>query len=427
MHVDAELVCWLGGSVDGIGRDIRGMSPQTPELFHHEIDVDSENTSQLYPTHFENCGIHAISLNPGNTRLATGGDNPCDAAIFSVIGDGQCSRDGYSPSSGDTSTLTPSALLVGHRDWVFGLDWISNNLVASCSRDKTVKIWSVPERSSSLGERQINEITSPVATIRAHGEKVRDVKYVSLSKRLASLSTDGVVKFTDPLTMGVSETKKLRSKRELMCLATDGAMIAAGSQSAVAFLDHRHVSRVVEKKLPEEDNDGVRSLSYANGGKLLTIGGGGGKIFFFDVAGGEFLPQTGLSEKGDNAFGEAETLGTVEERNGGSSGADDKLPTRLFGVHGGRNGQPRVINEPRLNVDPSPNSHEQSVFSLCTGEGFLDREDNVFIEHFSLMEDWYGRRNACYAHCWDCTGTRLLVTGGPLAYGLKGCYVGVWR
>ena len=24
-------------------------------------------------------------------------------------------------------------------------------------------------------------------------------------------------------------------------------------------------------------------------------------------------------------------------------------------------------------------------------------------------------------------GTRLLVTGGPLAYGLKGCYVGVWR
>jgi WD repeat-containing protein 40A len=35
--------------------------------------------------------------------------------------------------------------------------------------------------------------------------------------------------------------------------------------------------------------------------------------------------------------------------------------------------------------------------------------------------------NACYTHAWDPAGARLLVAGGPLAYGLKGCYVGVWR
>jgi WD repeat-containing protein 40A len=49
------------------------------------------------------------------------------------------------------------------------------------------------------------------------------------------------------------------------------------------------------------------------------------------------------------------------------------------------------------------------------------------VEHFATSEDWFAARNACYAHAWDASGTRLLVTGGPLAYGLKGCYVGVWR
>ena len=68
-----------------------------------------------------------------------------------------------------------------------------------------------------------------------------------------------------------------------------------------------------------------------------------------------------------------------------------------------------------------------AALALRTGQGFLDREHDAFIDYFADAEDWFAARNACYAHAWDDSGTRLLVTGGPLAYGLKGCYVGVWR
>lgn len=35
--------------------------------------------------------------------------------------------------------------------------------------------------------------------------------------------------------------------------------------------------------------------------------------------------------------------------------------------------------------------------------------------------------NAAYAHEWDPGGTRMFICGGPLATGLQGSYVSVWR
>tara|TARA_B100001142_G_scaffold321095_2_gene367224 strand:+ start:49 stop:357 length:309 start_codon:yes stop_codon:yes gene_type:complete len=55
--------------------------------------------------------------------------------------------------------------------------------------------------------------------------------------------------------------------------------------------------------------------------------------------------------------------------------------------------------------------------------GWLDREHHVYLEYFQHEQT---PANACYAHEWDSTGTRLLVAGGPLAFGLRGCYLGVW-
>ena len=44
-------------------------------------------------------------------------------------------------------------------------------------------------------------------------------------------------------------------------------------------------------------------------------------------------------------------------------------------------------------------------------------------DHFFLTP----MQPACYAHCWDTSGTRLFTCGGPLAFGLVGCYMGLWQ
>ena len=42
------------------------------------------------------------------------------------------------------------------------------------------------------------------------------------------------------------------------------------------------------------------------------------------------------------------------------------------------------------------------------------------------FQDAGGIANACYAHAWDPTGTKMFCAGGPLAFGLKGTYMGLW-
>jgi WD40 repeat protein len=87
----------------------------------------------------------------------------------------------------------------------------------------------------------------------------------------------------------VSE-KRIVGKRELVCLATDGSTCAAGSQSHITLFDHRQGGVVRDERLVDNSSDGVRSLSFAGDGRLLTCGGGGGKLTFFDTRAGAFLP-----------------------------------------------------------------------------------------------------------------------------------------
>jgi hypothetical protein len=35
-------------------------------------------------------------------------------------------------------------------------------------------------------------------------------------------------------------------------------------------------------------------------------------------------------------------------------------------------------------------------------------------------------RDTVYTHCWDRSGTRLFMAGGPLAVGLSGCSLSAW-
>ena len=210
--------------------------------------------------------------------------------------------------------------------------------------------------------------------------------------------------------------------------ATDGGdATAIGSQAHVALLDHRaKTNRACEKKLPHDDADGVRSLSFSGGGRLLTVGGGGGRLFFFDVVAGKFLPRVlGVDEEGGSLVARADGATRAD----GAKDASRTGPEDSPGVRDARRVHGDDIIAPPSARPPHDGARRRSAASLVlrTGEGFLDREHDMFLEHFADAEDWFAARNACYAHAWDASGTRLLVAGGPLAYGLKGCYVGLWR
>ena len=343
---------------------------------------DDESDETTLTTAMENCGIHAIAVNPSRTRMVTGASNPNDAAVFTL------------------PELRPAALCVGHSDWVFGLDWITDNIFASGSRDSTVKIWSVPDVDPSAGATR--QLTEPLAALDDHRDRVRDLKYCRESKRLASVSVEGRVMFTDPETMRVAERTRIRGKRELVCVATDGKLLAAGSAEHISFFDNRVSSIVRDERLVDDNREGIRSLSFCGGGRLLTCGGGGGEITFFDARAGKFLPAT----RGANVLDDAPAYGACLT----APGSLETSP----------NASPR---EESRALDMSPRDEAESPrLALEMGEGWLDREHRVFVDHFSAVDV----SNACYAHAWDPTGTRLMVAGGPLAYGLRGCYIGVW-
>lgn len=61
------------------------------------------------------------------------------------------------------------------------------------------------------------------------------------------------------------------------------------------------------------------------------------------------------------------------------------------------------------------------VSYLQTGKGQIVR-DEVYETHFRGL----AIPHAAYTHCFDPTGLRLFVGGGPLSFGLKGSYAALW-
>ena len=303
------------------------------------------------PSFGAGCGIRSISVNPSKNTVASSSSNPCHLTVLEI------------------PTFKPVSTFVGHSDWIFGTAWIDDVRVITASRDATLRIWNVNNRTGTQTE------TSEAVCSSLHKHKVRDVKYDRSCALAASVSTDGMITFWDPATIGVVRSVRLKpdQSKELACIAIEQGLMAAGSLYNISLMDIRSkdIKSIKSKGL------GTRSLSFHEG--TLTIGGGCGKISFFDLRMDRFLEVS----------------------------------------------------------SDSPPDKERS-FHLQTSQGLWHPRDMQFYnfqqhtgifaqsELFSDVIQSHQFMPSCFTHCWDPLGVRLFVGGGPSFQLARGCYMSVW-
>ncbi|ORX46630.1 WD40 repeat-like protein [Piromyces finnis] len=108
-------------------------SSDDPSSSNQYLTSDSATTTnssiandQVSPTVLFPCsGIHSIAVNSSNTLLAIGSNKPFEIILYHL------------------PTLYPIAILTGHNDLVFSVEFIDDYTVISGSRDMNISVWNV--------------------------------------------------------------------------------------------------------------------------------------------------------------------------------------------------------------------------------------------------------------------------------------------
>jgi WD repeat-containing protein 40A len=267
---------WLNDTLVAIGTKCRGLfildtvsSKRTPVPSICPDDVVSRRD---YPSICS--GIHSIAVNPSKTLLAVGAGKPNESIQVYQL-----------PS------FEPLYLLEGHTDMVFSVSWIDDTTLVSGSRDRSVKTWRL------MDEYKCGSFTSLVGVIQKftpassetqHGQKVRDLVMDRNRSRLFTLSADGFVKIWDTNKFKVTNSVPLPHTNETVCVALDEGrgIISVGSQAHVSMIDPRQKD-VINNFESLDEGWGVRAMSINH--NLITIGGGYGRISFYDLRANSYL------------------------------------------------------------------------------------------------------------------------------------------
>jgi len=96
-------------------------STDSASTSNSSISNAQPSTTVLFPC----SGIHSIAVNPSNTLLAIGSNKPFEIILYHL------------------PTLYPIAILTGHNDLVFSVEFIDDYTVISGSRDMNISVWNV--------------------------------------------------------------------------------------------------------------------------------------------------------------------------------------------------------------------------------------------------------------------------------------------
>lgn len=214
------------------------------------------------PVPHETGGIHALSLNSDGSALAVGSTNPNEVAVLR------------------TDSWACQCVCVGHNDWVFGAEWVNDETLWTASRDMTVKVWRVSDDCSS--------VVLPGATLKHHADRVRALKMVPRLGLAATLGTDRRLAMWDTNTGGLVRSTATRDREDLIALESDKlyGLVAVGGRELVSFFDPRQEAVVHSERSPNRSM-GVRSIGFR--GNLMTVGGGMGRLSFYDLVAGAWM------------------------------------------------------------------------------------------------------------------------------------------
>jgi WD repeat-containing protein 40A len=206
-------------------------------------------------------------------------------------------------------------------------------------------------------------VQDPLVRKKEHALRIRSLCYSKHSGEIFTLGGEGMMKSWDSERFEVSGTYELPDREDPVC-------IAMYSYSTLLAIGSQYYISLLDPRqqtptqtIPSLDSNwGVRSVCFNN--HLLTIGGGKGRIAFIDTRKMEFLPVGATPEGHLSYFHQT-----------GSGWLPDNLNPLVLGATG------------------------------------LTRSTVL---------------HAAQTLCYDPSGTRLFVAGGPLLTGLDGSYAALW-
>jgi WD40 repeat protein len=155
--------------------------------------------------------------------------------------------------------------MLGHDGQITSLDWSNWDILASCSEDKTVKLWDMVE--GETGEREL------IHSFEDHTDAVHQVVWSRDGKMLASASADRTVRIWNPQTLQpITVLKGHKSAVTSVSFSFDNRLLASKSHDGTVRLWRCDTwETVAALKEPSSGSIPQRIAFSPNGPHLATL------------------------------------------------------------------------------------------------------------------------------------------------------------